>query len=194
MVSIKSIFVIALASFAIASPIFPLGEDDHSSVSSQEGHEFGEGDHSDFNPKEGHEFGKEGDEDNFLSDNDLFNGDLASPNKDDMSQNDLKSIQHNECGPKGMYVSCCNNGHKKASGLLGTNLDLLNAQCSMLLPGLEALSLVHLPIGNSFKSEQCKQEAISCCSSGNVNQKGFINVNKIDALNCSPIKVFGKKL
>jgi hypothetical protein len=101
MVSIKSIVIIALASFAVASPIFgeSHGGDSHEDVKGKE-----------FDGKEGKEGGN-GEEFNFLSD-------LLKNKDESTSWEDNKSIQNQQCGNKQSVVACCNRGAADNKGFI----------------------------------------------------------------------------
>jgi len=100
MVSIKSIVIIALASFAVASPIFGESHGD-SHEEDVKGKEFG---------KDGKEGGN-GEEFNFL-------GDLLKNKDESTSWEDSKSIQNQQCGNKQSVVACCNRGAADNKGFI----------------------------------------------------------------------------
>jgi hypothetical protein len=128
MVSIKSIVIIALASFAVASPMFG---DSHG-----DGHEDVKG--KEFDGKDGKEGGN-GEELNFL-------GDLLKNKDESTSWEDNKSIQNQQCGNKQSVVACCNRGAADNKGfILGAVLGgdvtgpcstLANVDAAKLLGGL----------------------------------------------------------
>jgi len=160
MVSIKSIVIIALASFAVASPMF--GEshgDSHKDVQGKE-----------FDGKDGKEGGN-GEELNFFSD--------LLKNKDDSTEwEDNKSIQNQQCGNEQSVVACCNKGASDSKGLIaGAVLGDIGGPCSTIgeIGVLQAISDLDV----SSKNKQCgSQKQVACCAPNeHVEQKGLVNNN-----------------
>jgi len=123
MVSIKSIVIIALASFAVASPIFGEGHgDSHEDVKGKE--------------SEGKEGGN-GEEFNFL-------GDLLKNKDESTSWEDNKSIQNQQCGNEQSVVACCNKGAADSKGwLFGALIGDIGGPCSKLAPDVDALAFLN---------------------------------------------------
>lgn len=165
MVSIKSIVIIALASFAVASPMFGESHGD-SHKEDVQGKEF-DGKH-----------GKEGDnggEFNWLDD-------LLKNKDDSTSWEDNKSIQNQQCGNEQSVVACCNKGASDSKGLIaGTILGEIGGPCSTI-GDVGVLQVIH-DLGNLFlplfslrvhinnlvdvssKSKQCgSQKQVACCA------------------------------
>jgi len=159
MVSIKSIVLIALASFAVASPMF--GGDEPKDVQGKE-----------FDGKESGEGGEF--KDNWLSDLKLLNN-----KKEGNSWEDNKSIQNQQCGNEQSVVACCNKGAADSKGfILGALVGDIGGPCSKLAVDTNVFAFLNgLHPGSGDK--QCSgQKQIACCAPhDNVKQDGPININ-----------------